>query len=227
MQITDFFDSPSAWGIGLALLFGLVWLAPLAPYKLDRYYTWLIFLGGAVVFAPAVIYIQIPLQTLVSDWLATLTGLLNYLKYNLFATIPFVLLSGLVQEGARLVPVVIFWLTQGRRIDPKLGLTMGAMAGAGLGIFEAQWVLNSIFASGWSTELAETYGLLAYAGFWKGSLRSACIPLSALSPGGAWPEGGAGSFTCWHHLSTDWPTTVLSCCKTVCSPALLLKYTSP
>ena len=41
--------------------------------------------------------------------------------------IPQILLSGLVQEGAKLVPVVLYWRREGRSLDPKLGLAVGAV----------------------------------------------------------------------------------------------------
>jgi RsiW-degrading membrane proteinase PrsW (M82 family) len=85
----------------------------------------------------------------------------------LLTGIPLVLISGLVQEGAKLFPTVIYWQYHGRKIDPKLGLTLGAMAGAGFGIIEAQWIHNMIFAAGWTPEIASTLGITAYAGFWE------------------------------------------------------------
>ena len=78
-----------------------------------------------------------------------------------------ILLSGLVQEGSKLVPVVVYWWRKGRNIDPKLGLAIGAVAGAGLSIFEAQWAHNQIFAAGWTWEAVQTGGLVALAGFWE------------------------------------------------------------
>jgi len=74
------------------------------------------------------------------------------LNWILLAGIPSILLSGLVQEGSKLVPVVIWWWRSGRDIDPKLGLAIGAVAGLGLGVFEAVWAHNAIFASGCAGE---------------------------------------------------------------------------
>ena len=81
--------------------------------------------------------------------------------------IPQILLSGLVQEGAKLVPIVLYWWREGKNLDPKLGLAVGAVAGAGFGAFEAQWVHNTIFASGWSWEAVQAGGLVALAPFWE------------------------------------------------------------
>lgn len=89
------------------------------------------------------------------------------MSWLLLAGIPQILLSGLVQEGAKLTPVVIYWWRQGRNIDPKLGLAIGAIAGLGFGVFEAVWVHNTIFASGWSWESLQTGGIVALAGFWE------------------------------------------------------------
>ena len=70
------------------------------------------------------------------------------MRWLLLAGIPAILLSGLVQEGSKLVPVVVYWWRKGRNIDPKLGLAIGAVAGLGLGVFEAVWAHNHIFPRG-------------------------------------------------------------------------------
>jgi RsiW-degrading membrane proteinase PrsW (M82 family) len=87
-----------------------------------------------------------------------------------------------VQEGAKLVPVVVYWWRSGKNIDPKLGLIIGAVAGAGFAIFEAQWAHNQIFASGWTWEAVQTYGFWALAGFWERFFTAAAhIAFSALA----------------------------------------------
>ena len=89
------------------------------------------------------------------------------MRWILLAGIPQILLSGLVQEGSKLVPVVAYWRRCGRNIDPRLGLAIGAVAGVGFGIFEAQWAHNLIFAQGWAWAAVQTYGFWALAGFWE------------------------------------------------------------
>ncbi len=89
------------------------------------------------------------------------------LRWILLAGIPQILLSGLVQEGSKLVPVVIWWLGEDRVLKPKTGLAVGAVAGAGLGVFEAVWVHNGIFAAGWGWDMVEAGGYMALAGFWE------------------------------------------------------------
>ena len=89
------------------------------------------------------------------------------MRWLLLAGIPIILLSGLVQEGSKLVPVVVYWWRKGRNIDPKLGLVIGAVAGMGFGVFEAMWAHNNIFAAGWTWEAVQTGGVVALAGFWE------------------------------------------------------------
>jgi RsiW-degrading membrane proteinase PrsW (M82 family) len=89
------------------------------------------------------------------------------MRWLLLAGIPLMLLTGLVQEGAKLVPVVVYWRRSDRNLDPKLGLAIGAVAGAGFAIFEAQYAHNLIFASGWTWAAVQTGGLMALLGFWE------------------------------------------------------------
>lgn len=102
----------------------------------------------------AITFVQIPLQSSV--------GGLPYLP----RTIIQVSFSGLVQEGAKMVPLVIFWRLV-KDINPQLGLLAGVVAGAGFGIFEAQWIHNMIFSSGFNWELVQTHGIIALLGFWE------------------------------------------------------------
>jgi hypothetical protein len=165
VEITSFFAHPSFWGIGLAIILGFVWLFPLSPLGLRRLSTWGVFIGAAVIFAPSIVYIQIPWQNLTGNWLEGKLGLETYSRQIYITAIPVILISGLVQEGAKLVPTVIYWLTQKRNINPILGLSLGAMAGAGIGIFEAQWIHNMIIANGWNWGVVQSAGFIAVAGF--------------------------------------------------------------
>jgi len=167
LSISSFFANPSPWGIGLALAFGAIWLATLKPPGLKSPWPWLILIAGAILLAPSIVWVQIPLQNWVNLRLIQSLGLLVYQDHILLTIIPYVLLSGLVQEGAKLLPVATYWWCRHRTVDPRLGLIIGAMAGVGFGVAEAQWALNSIFAAGWTWPLAQTAGLLGIAGFWE------------------------------------------------------------
>ncbi|TRZ48923.1 MAG: hypothetical protein D4S01_09555 [Dehalococcoidia bacterium] len=154
-------------GIGLAIVFGAIWFTPYWTPILKKPWAWAVLVASAILAWVAVAFIQIPLQFWSGQALNHFWSQEVLVRWLLLAGIPAVLLSGLVQEGAKLVPVVVYWWRKGRSIDPKLGLAIGAVAGVGFGIFEAQWVHNTIFASGWSWEAVQTNGLVALAGFWE------------------------------------------------------------
>ena len=171
---TSWFINPNGWGIGLAIIFGAVWLASYWPPLFQKHrWHWsvLIFIAVLVISAIltliAVVFIQVPLQDLSFQGLNSLWGREIVMSWLLLTGIPAMLLSGLVQEGAKLVPIVAYWWRQDRNIDPKLGLAIGAVAGAGFGAFEAQWVHNSIFAAGWSWDMVQTGGIMTLAPFWE------------------------------------------------------------
>jgi len=165
----SFFQNPGAWGIGLAIAFGAVWLAGYWPPLFKKPWLWAVIVSSAFLTLAAICFIQIPLQTWAGQALNHFWSQEVLTRWILLATIPSILLSGLVQEGSKLVPVVVYWQRSGKNIDPKLGLAIGAVAGAGFGIFEAQWALNDIFASGVTWEAVQSGGFMAliYGGFWE------------------------------------------------------------
>jgi len=163
----SFFANPSILGIGLAIIFGAIWLTPYWPPLFKEHWLWAVLAGSAILTLAAVTFIQIPLQFLAGQVLGHFWSQEILMRWLLLIGIPLILLSGLVQEGAKLVPVVVYWWRQNKNIDPKLGLVIGAVAGVGFGVFEAQWAHNTIFASGWSWEMVQTSGVMALAGFWE------------------------------------------------------------
>jgi len=154
-------------GIGLAVVFGATWFTPYWTPILKKPWAWAVLAGSALLAWVAVAFIQIPLQVWTGQALNNFWSQEVLMRWLLLAGIPAILYSGLVQEGAKLVPVVIYWWRSGKNIDPKLGLAIGAVAGLGLGVFEAVWVHNTIFASGWSWEAVQTGGVVALAPFWE------------------------------------------------------------
>jgi RsiW-degrading membrane proteinase PrsW (M82 family) len=158
----SFFENPSALGLGLAIAFGAVWLARYWPPLFKKPWLWAVLVGSAFVTVAAVCFIQTPLRIWVGQALNHFWSQEVLTRWILLAAIPQILLGGLVQEGSKLLPVVVYWQRSGRNIDPKLGLAIGAVAGAGFAIFEAQWVLSE-----WTWELVQTYGFMALLGFWE------------------------------------------------------------
>ncbi len=151
----------------MALVFGAFWLLLLAPLGWRKISLWLLFIGGAIVFIPAIALVQLPLQRSLSQFIVALVGAQTYQQDILVLAIPAVLVSGLVQEAAKLIPVYVYWEMRKRQILPKFGLSLGALAGAGFGVFEAQWLLNGIFAQGFNLGWVSTFGLAVLAGFWE------------------------------------------------------------
>jgi RsiW-degrading membrane proteinase PrsW (M82 family) len=178
----SFFQNPSAWGIGLAIGFGAVWLAGYWPPLAKRPWLWAVLVSSAFFTLVAVSFIQIPLQVWTGQALNHFWSQDVLMRWILLAGIPQIFLTGLVQEGAKMVPVVVYWQRSGKNIDPKLGLTIGAVAGAGFGIFEAQAVLNGIFASGVTWAAVQAGGSTTLLLFWDRFFAVAChIAFSALA----------------------------------------------
>lgn len=178
----SWFTNPSVIGILLALAFGAVWLAPYAPPLFKKPWLWAVLVVSAIITLLAVTFIQVPLQGLVSVILLATIGNDGIVSWLPLVAIPSILLSGLVQQGAKMVPMVFYWSRSHKSLDPKMGLMLGAVAGAGFGIFEAVWIHNEIFASGWSWALVQSQGYLALLGFWERFFTiSAHIGFSALA----------------------------------------------
>ncbi len=154
-------------GIGLAVAFGALWFASYRTSILRKPWAWAVLAGSAFLTWVAVAFIQFPLQWWTGQALTHFWSQEVLIDWLLLAGIPQILLSGLVQEGSKLVPVVIYWWRKGRNIDPKTGLIIGAVAGLGFGVFEAVWVHNLVFAYGWSWGMVHTSGLIALAPFWE------------------------------------------------------------
>jgi RsiW-degrading membrane proteinase PrsW (M82 family) len=172
-NFVSFFQNPSASGtylaiaIGLAIAFGAVWLAGYRPPLFKKPWIWAVLVSSAFLTLAAISFVQIPLQYWVQQALGHFWSQESAMRWLLLAGIPLMLLTGLVQEGAKMVPVVVYWQRSGKNIDPRLGLAIGAVAGAGFAIFEAQWAHNFIFASGWTWATVQTYGFVAILGFWE------------------------------------------------------------
>ena len=162
----SFFRDPTAWGIGLAAGFGAVWMVFYRPPFFRKPWLWAVLAGSAFFTLAAICFIQFPLQTWTGQALIGSLRPEAYVHWMLLASIPQMLIMGLVQEGAKLVPMVVHWWRSGRDIDPKLGLVIGAVAGAGFAILEAQWQYNAIFTSGWTWASVQDGGFMELLGFW-------------------------------------------------------------
>ena len=184
-----YFQNPSASSgilaisIGLAIGFGAVWLAGYRPPLFKKPWLWAVLTGSPFLTLAAASFIQFPLQMWTWQALDHFWSQEVSMRWFLLAAIPGMLLGGLVEEGAKMVPMVVYWRRSGKNIDPKLGLAIGAVAGAGFAIFSAQHQHNLIFFTGWNWAWAvHTGGFWALAGFWESFFTVAAnIAFSALA----------------------------------------------
>ena len=96
-------------GIGLAIVFVAVWFTPYWTPILKKPWAWAVLTSSAILSLIAVTVIQIPLQILVGQALGYLLSQEVLIGWLLLTSIPQILISGLVQEGSELVPVVTYW----------------------------------------------------------------------------------------------------------------------
>ena len=166
--ISYFFGSATFLGIGLALVFGAIWLACYRPPLFSKPWLWAVLAGSVILMPVAVAFAEIPLKTWIERPYYHFWSQETISQWLLLVNLPALFVNGLVKEGAKLLPVVIYWWRNGRNITPKLGLAIGALAGAGFGVLWAQWLYNFTFASGWTWHAAQTHGIQGLAPFLEG-----------------------------------------------------------
>ena len=154
-------------GIGLGIAFGAFWLVGHWPPLFRKHWLWTVAAFSAFLTLLAIVFVQIPLQTWAGDAIRHFWNQAVIADWLFLLAIPQILVSGLVQEGAKMVPMVLWWWRSGNSISPKLGMAIGAITGAGFGIFEAIWVHLRVFNAGWTWQVYQTDGFLAIAGFWE------------------------------------------------------------
>jgi len=163
-----FFSSPSVLGWSLAVIFAAIWLACYRPPLFSKPWLWAILAAGAVLTPIAIDISYFLLGTGISKLYGYFWSRQTIQSWGLLLSVPKMFIFGLVWEGAKLLPVGVYWWLKERKIEPKLGLLIGVVAGAGFGFFYAQFALNSfILDSSWSWQLVQAVGLKAFSGFWE------------------------------------------------------------
>ncbi|MGD9143340.1 MAG: hypothetical protein PVG61_05790 [Dehalococcoidia bacterium] len=153
--------------VGLAVAFGAIWLLLHWPPLFNNRWLWAVGVFSAFFTVLAIVFVQVPLQHWVGQVLTHFWDQVTLFDWLLLAGIPTLLLSGLVQEGAKMVPIVFWWWRSEKSLTPRMGLAIGAIAGAGFGIFEAFWIHGRLFMSGWTVDAIANDGFLGIAGFWE------------------------------------------------------------
>jgi len=163
----NWFSSPNFTAMGIAIVLGVIWYTAYRPPIRGGYgFLWVVMAVSAVLTLLAIVIVQMPLQALVGQLLAMAFTPATLATWLYILGIPQILLSGLVQEGAKMIPMVVVWQRSEHYLDAKVGLIVGAAAGLGFGVFEAMWALNQAYATGWT--LADiSNGFLAMAPVWE------------------------------------------------------------
>ena len=156
------YSNPTVEGISIALLLGAIWLAVFRLPLGKQPSLWIFLAVGALLFGPTVGLLQFPLQSLSMQALFQIWGTEIWQERLLLSEIPAMLITGFVQEGIKLVPVLIYRKLR-RPLSNREALIAGAAVGAGFGIFEAAWLLNQIFSTGFSLPALRLQG-------WQASL---------------------------------------------------------
>lgn len=160
------YSNPTVEGISIALLMGAIWLAAFRVPLAKQPRLWIYLVVGAVLFGPAIAFLQMPLQQLSFQPFSNFWETEVWQKRLLVTEIPAMLITGFVQEGIKLVPVLIYRKLRQPISDRKVLLT-GAAVGAGFGIFEAAWLLNQIFSTGVSWPMFQFQGWNAFLSIWE------------------------------------------------------------
>jgi RsiW-degrading membrane proteinase PrsW (M82 family) len=151
--------------IAVAIFFGVIWMIFHQPRIRDNW-PLAVMVFSAFFTVVAIAVVQVPLQYYINEGMSNLWSRLTLNDWLLLAGIPTVLLSGLVQEGAKMVPMVAWW--RGRKgLDLKMGLAIGALAGFGFGVFEGFWVNAYVLGSGWNLDVVSELGFLGITPFWE------------------------------------------------------------
>lgn len=172
-QMTSFFNSAfyfagTHWdaillSISLGLVFGAVWLFFYLPPLFKKHWFWAVAAVSAILTWTAIAFVQIPLQNWYVDAVTHFWSQTDLTNWYLLVAFPLVLISGIVQEATKLAPVLFCWWRSKKSFTPRFSLMLGAVSGAGFGVFEAIWVHNQIFVNGVSWSVVDNYAM----GLWE------------------------------------------------------------
>jgi RsiW-degrading membrane proteinase PrsW (M82 family) len=209
-----FFASPSVLGWSLAVIFVAIWLACYRPPLISRPWLWAVFFAGAILAPVAIVITSFPIGYGITKLYSHFWSQQTIESWAWLLSIPSIFIFGLVWEGAKLVPVGVYWWWKNRKIEPKLGLLVGAVAGAGFGWLEAQWALNYFIRdSNWSWQLVQVEGFTALTGFWESFFVLGLNVASTALAGWGVAKGWGWKFyllACFVYLVTNYNTVLVS-----------------
>jgi RsiW-degrading membrane proteinase PrsW (M82 family) len=163
-----FFANPSVLGISLAVVFGVIWLACYRPPFITKPWLWAVLAAGAILAPIAIVITSFPVGIGIAKLYSYFWSQQTIEGWAWLLSIPSIFIFGLVWEGAKLLPVGVYWWRKNREIEPKFGLLIGAVAGAGFGILQAQWALNYFIRDyNWSWQLVQAVRMLKDLRLWE------------------------------------------------------------
>jgi hypothetical protein len=154
-------------GILLGIAFGAIWLCMHWPPLFKESMFWVVLVISAFLTMLAIVFIEYPLQYWFGQGASKWWNQQTLITWFLLVGTPGIIISGVVQEAAKMVPIAVWWWRSGKKISPRLGLAIGAVAGASYGVLEAVAAHNQIFAAGWTLQAIQLNGFTAIAGFWE------------------------------------------------------------
>ena len=165
MSPLNFVGIPDWRSAVLALVFSAPWLVLLVGRRLRRSWVWGIVALAALLFPLSIAWVQVPIQQGLNAFWLSLFPVATIQRYVLLIGAPSIIVSGLVQEVVKFALGVGGLYLIGERKTPRVGLALGAAAGAGYGGMEAFWVFNQIFAAGFTLGTIQLGGISALVGF--------------------------------------------------------------
>jgi len=155
-------------GWSLTIIFTAIWLACYRPPLFSKPWLWAVLVAGGILAPVAITITSFPVAYGITKLYTYFWSQGTIQNWSWLVSIPSIFIFGLVWEGAKLLPVGIYWWLKDKKIEPKFGLLIGAVAGAGFGMLYAQWALNYfILESNWSWQLVQARGFPAIMGFWE------------------------------------------------------------
>lgn len=158
-----------SWGavavsVGLGLAFGIIWLIAHWPALLKSRWLWFSMVAGAFITLLAVTFVQTPLTYYANQGMQHIWSTATLSTWQYLDGLVTLIINGLVQAGALMLPAVFYWLRSGKQIDPKVAFDIGVVAGAGYGIFQAIVTHAQALQGGWS--FSTVTGIDSYLPFW-------------------------------------------------------------
>jgi len=165
MALGQFVGVPDWRSVTLALAFALLWIVPLGRGWLRSRWFWLAAAIAAALFPFSIAWVQVPAQQALNAMWTGILEMQTIRQYLPLVASPSLAVASAVQESVKLLVAIMALRGLGQSRNPSAGVALGAAAGAGYGAFEAFWVFNLVFGSGWSWAAVQLGGIQALLAF--------------------------------------------------------------